>query len=573
MDSQRKHQQQQEMLHTLNSFRKSQTFCDVFLVVDNCRLPDRLPDRLPAHKVVLAPCSPVFKAYFTTELTGGKSGNEFKVKIPEFRPDTESIEELLNFVYTGEVEIFEENAEKLFVLTDFYDILSLREACVESLMINLKPSNCLAIQNFAGRYCQLLHEAASEYTYNHLGEIWKTEEFLFSDFEVVKDLICGERLYFQTQRNEKDVFDGIRSWVKHDPDTREHYFPELFSHLRLSAMSLQLITEVIDRDAFVTRSHVCDGLVTAELDARGVTEGIVLLSENGCTSCYIPTKEAWFDLSRLPSFNEVRAVTVCEGKVYAIGWQDGRLTIEKFDPQDNIWSEVVWKKSSLPIATTAIRDCIYLFHENGVTRYKPWDNSWQDLAPMNSSRRGLCALSLNGLIYTIGGLDGKQGLNTVERYDPSNNHWEYVASMAKKRCFASATVMDNKILVVGGESCFVPLRNSEVYDPTTNAWSLLHAKLCVSRSNAAITGTRRKIFVFGGAYSNGIVECYDKDQEEWTKVGQCPYSSTMAFNYACSTWLPKALFQPLKGVPLCRRAAEKQQGCPIYPTRYRAPNW
>ena len=553
MDSQRKQRQRQEMLHTMNSFRKSRTFCDVFLVVDNLRLP--------AHKVVLAASSPVFKASFMSELT---RGDEFKIDIPVFHPHTESIgtesiEELLNYVYTREIKISEENAKKLFIVADFFDILSLREACAEFLLINLKPSNCLAIQIFAERYHQLLriHEAASKYICNHLGDIWKTEEFLSLDFEDVKELICGERLDFKTQRKEKEVFDGIRSWVKHDPETREDRFAELFSHLRLSAMSLQFITEVIDRDEFVTRSHVCEGLVTAELDARGVTESIVLLSENGCSSCYIPSKTTWFHLSRLPSFNEVRAVAVCEGTVYAIGWLDDCLTIEKFNPEDNIWLEVLWKNSSLPMATVTMGDCIYLFKENGVTRYKPVGNSWQDMAPMDSSRRGLCALSLNGLIYAIGGHDGQQGLKSVERYDPSNDQWEYVASMNEKRCFASATIMDNKILVVGGVGYCVPLRNSEVYDPTTNAWSLLQAKLCVSRSNAAITSTRRKIFVFGGAYSDGIVECYDKDKKEWTEVGQCP--STMSFNYACSAWLPKALFEPLKGVPLCCGATEQQR--------------
>ena len=120
--------------------------------------------------------------------------------------------------------------------------------------------------------------------------------------------------------------------------------------------------------------------------------------------------------------------------------------------------------------------------------------------------------------------------------------------MCKKRCFASATVMDNKILVVGGECNNLPLQNCEVYDPTTNTWSVLQAKLCVPRSNAAIANTRRKIFVFGGTFHNGTVECYDKDKEEWTEVRQCP--STMLFKFACTTLLPKALFEQLKGVPL-----------------------
>ena len=553
MDSQtrglnrRKHQQRQEMLHTMNSFRKSQTFCDAFLVVDNCRLP--------AHKVVLAASSPVFKASFMSELTGG---DEFKVDLPEFIPETKIIEELLNYVYTGEAEISEDNAEELLVIADYFDIPSLKETCAEFLMINLKPSNCLAIEIFAERYRhQELHEAASEYICNHLGDIWKTEEFLSSDFEDVKALICGERLDIKTQRGEEEVFDGIRTWVKRDSETREHRFAELFSHLRLSAMSIQFITEVIDRDEFVTRDHDCKSLVTAALslpdeerdEPRGVTEGIALLSKNGCASCYIPASKAWFDLSRLPSFNEVRAVTVCEGKLYAIGWEDDRLTIEKFDPKKDIWSEVLWTFSSLPLAAVTVEDCMYLFKKSGVTRYKPVCNLWEDLAPMDSSRRGLCASSLNGLIYAIGGHDGQEGLNSVERYDPSNDQWEYVASMDEKRSFASVTIMDNKILVVGGTGdFFLPLQNCELYDPTTDVWSLLRAELCVPRSNAAIGKAKKKIFVFGGIYSNGIVECYDKDKEEWTEVGKIP--STMSFNHACVTWLPKALFKQLKGVKL-----------------------
>ena len=531
----------------MNSFRKSQTFCDVYLVVDNCRLP--------AHKVVLAASSPVFKASFTSELTGG---DEFKVHLPEFIPETKIIEELLNYVYTGEVDISIENADELLVIADYFDVPSLKETCAEFLMINLKPSNCLAIQVFAERYRhQELHEAATEYICNHLGDIWKTEDFLSSDFEDVKALICGERLEIKTQRGEEEVFDGIRTWVKREAETRDHHFAELFSHLRLSAMSLQFITEVIDRDEFVTRDHECKSLVTAALslpdeerdEPRGVTEGIVLLSKNGCSSCYVPASKTWFDLSRLPSFNEIRTVTICEGKVYAIGWEDDRLTIEKFDPRKNIWSEVLSTLTSLPLAAVTVEDSIYMFKESGVTRYKPVDDSWQDMAPMDSSRRGLCALSLNGLVYAIGGHDGQQGLNTVERYDPSDDQWEYVASMDEKRSFASATVMDNKILVVGGTGdFFLPLQNCELYDPTTDVWSLLRAELCVPRSNAAIGKAKNKIFVFGGIYSNGIVECYEKDKEEWTEVGKIP--STMSFNHACVTWLPKTLFKQLKGVKL-----------------------
>ncbi|XP_078365552.1 kelch-like protein 28 [Oculina patagonica] len=549
----RKYQQRQEMLHTMNSFRKSQAFCDVYLVVND--------SRLPAHKVVLAASSPVFKAKFTSELIGEKSGNDFQVDLPEFHPDSKTIEELLNYVYTGDIGISEENAEELLVIADYFDIPSLKETCAAFLINSLKPSNCLAIQLFAERYRHdLLHEAATEYICNHLAAIWKTEEFLSSDFSDVKELICGERLVIKRQKGEEEVFDGIRAWVNHDTETRERFFAQLFRHVRLSAMSFQFIAEVIDHDEFVTRSNDCKNLVTAALmfpdderdDPRGATEGIVLLSKNGCASCYIPATETWFDLARLKSFNEVRTVTICKGTVYAIGWGNNCLTVEKFDPQKNIWSEKLSFRSRLPMAAVTVEDNIYLIKEHYVTRFKPAENSWQDVAPMDDWRRGLCAVVLNGLVYAIGGYDGRRqlALSSVERYDPTIDKWEYVNHfMKEKRGFASATVMGNKILVVGGMGDFCrPLQNCELYDPTTDVWSLLGAELYVPHSNAAIGKAKNKISVFGGTHSNGIVECYDRDQEEWSKVEKIPSATT--FNHACVTWLPKALFKSLKGIKL-----------------------
>lgn len=543
----RKSQQRQSMLHTMNSFRKTQAFCDVVLLVEG--------RRLSAHKVVLAASSPVFKASFTTELTREKAGDELEVNLPEFDP--ESIEELLNFVYTGEVGITEHNAEELLVAADYYDIPSLKELCAEFLIISLKPSNCLPIQIFAERYRhELLYEAATDFICSNLAAIWETKEFISLDFADVKELFSGERLAIKTQKGEEDVFEGIKAWVKHDPENREHCFGELFRHVRLSAMSLNYITEVIDRDEFVSRSHDSQSLVTAVLrvpdeereEPRGVTESIVLLSKNGCASCYIPATETWFDLTRLPSFNEVRAVTICEGFVFAIGWEDDRITIEKFDPRKNQWSELLSDVGTRPMAAVSVEDKILILKENGVSCFTPADSLLQEVAPMDSVRRGLCAVALNGFVYAIGGHDGLRnlGLNSVEKYDPGSNEWEYVASMDERRCFASATVMGSKVLVVGGTGdCFLPLSNCELYDPVTDVWSLLPAELNVPRSNAAVGKVKKKIFVFGGTYSNGIVECYDKDKDEWTEVGRI--ASTMNFNHACVTWLPKALFKSLKG--------------------------
>ena len=541
-----KSNQRQTLLHTMHSFRKSKAFCDVVLVVEN--------RRLPAHKVVLAASSPFFKASFTSDLTEEKASKELEVNLPEFDPD--SIEELLNFLYTGEVGITEANAEELMVVADYFDIPNLRELCAEFLIISLKPSNCLSTQMLADRYRhELLFEAATDYTCNNLSAIWHTEEFVSLDIAEVKELFSGERLAIKTQKGEEEVFEGIKAWVKHDFENRESYFDELFRFVRLSAMSINFILDVISRDEFVSRSHECHTLVTKVLsvadeerdEPRGVTESIVLVSKNGCASCYVPATEAWIDLARLPSYNEIRALTICEGFIYAIGWEDDRVTIEKFDPRKNLWSERLSDVGNRPMAAVSIEGSIYVLKEHGVSCFKPVDSSWEDLATMASVRRGLCAVALNGHVYAIGGHDGLRnlGFNSVEKYDPERDQWEFVVPMHEQRCFASAAVVGNKIFVVGGTGdCFLPLSNCELYDPVTDRWSLLQAELNVPRSNAAVGKAKKKIFVFGGTYSNGIVEYYDGDKEEWKEIGRIP--STMNFTPACVTWLPKRLFKSLK---------------------------
>lgn len=42
---------------------------------------------------------------------------------------------------------------------------------------------------------------------------------------------------------------------------------------------------------------------------------------------------------------------------------------------------------------------------------------------MHSQRCYVSVVELNGLIYALGGFDGKNRLNSAERYDPVTNQW------------------------------------------------------------------------------------------------------------------------------------------------------
>jgi len=87
-----------------------------------------------------------------------------------------------------------------------------------------------------------------------------------------------------------------------------------------------------------------------------------------------------------------------------------------------------------------------------VERYDPQKGKWEQIAPLNTARRALAAVTLPDGIYAIGGFDGESYLSTVEKYEESTNEWVFVSSMNYPRCTLSAVTSNDfrNIYVLGG---------------------------------------------------------------------------------------------------------------------------
>lgn len=79
------------------SFRQN-LLCDVTIVVDT--------KEIPAHKVVLSSCSQYFYAMFTGDLAEAKSD---RITLQEIDP--KALIQLIDFVYTSEIHVTEENVQ------------------------------------------------------------------------------------------------------------------------------------------------------------------------------------------------------------------------------------------------------------------------------------------------------------------------------------------------------------------------------------------------------------------------------------------------------------------------------
>ena len=105
---------------------------------------------------------------------------------------------------------------------------------------------------------------------------------------------------------------------------------------------------------------------------------------------------------------------------------------------------------------------------------------WRQGAPMPNPRNHLASVSLNGLIYAIGGQHDHDGKLTtqadVHRYDPETDTWERVASLPKaiSHHTHATFVVGERIIVMGGEVAHLKaVANVYAYDPKTDVWSEL----------------------------------------------------------------------------------------------------
>ena len=109
-----------------------------------------------AHRSVLAAASPYFNAMFTSDVLEAKRD---RIVIQSL--DGNTLTGLLDFIYTGEIRVNNDNVQDLLIAGDMIELREVVEICTEHLVRQLEPSNAVGIFRFAADHnCLLLKEAA-----------------------------------------------------------------------------------------------------------------------------------------------------------------------------------------------------------------------------------------------------------------------------------------------------------------------------------------------------------------------------------------------------------------------------
>ena len=537
-----------EMMKRLDIQRKNEQFCDVVLEV--CNGEDQA--RFNAHRVVLCAASPFFYSALNNDMKESKEG---LIRLED--TSKVAIEELLDYLYTGHVNVTQHNAFDLLKIADFLVIPSLKEVSSKFIIQSLSSSNCLMAYYLAVNYrCFELQEKARDFIYANFTRVVEHEDFLNLTINEVEEWISSDEIRV---RGEEDVFQAIVKWVEQKGSREREKFFELFRHVRLIYLSRNYVLNDILPHPLITNEKACTAFVLdaikhvssgseecffaqAPRNCLKTTEDCLVVSGVTKTLCYVPYEDKWYQMADKAKSRYLYSASAYHGKLYINSGTGVDYAIERFDPAVNSWAPLTsysGEMSHFFAAVVYFQGFLYVIGgkkkgevANRVHKYSPDTNLWQEVAAMNVSRFSPCAVADKDTIYAIGGQKNDQILDVVERFDSKMNSWCRVASMLEKKLLPCVAILNARVFLFGGYTSIRPphvCSSIEMYDPTSNMWTAIQGISAPTRF-FSVTSFKGNVYVIGNQTQESpgslFLQIYDVEKNEWKRCSSVPVIST-----------------------------------------------
>lgn len=410
----------QLILAQVNKMRNGEHFCDVQLQVGK--------ETFKVHRLVLAASSPYFAALFTGAM---KESSKDVVQILGIEAGIFQI--LLDFIYTGIVNIGVNNVQELIVAADMLQLTEVVNLCCEFLKGQIDPLNCIGIFQFSEQIaCHDLLEFTENYIHVHFLEVHSGEEFLALTKDQLIKILRSEELSIE---DEYQVFLAAMQWILKDLGKRRKHVVEVLEPIRFPLLPPQRLLKYIE-----------GGWVGAEI--------------GNTIERYDPDENKWEVVGNMALSRYYFGCCEMQGLIYVIGGISNEgielRSFEVYDPLSKRWSPLPpmgTRRAYLGVA--ALNDCIYSvggWNEtqdalHTVEKYSFEEEKWVEVASMKVPRAGMCVVAVNGLLYVSGGRSSSHDflapgtLDSVEVYNPHSDTWTEIGNMITSRCEGGVAVL------------------------------------------------------------------------------------------------------------------------------------
>ena len=517
-----------ELAKRLNMMRRQDHLCDMTLATKDGK-------EFKAHRNVLSAASPFFFKLFQSDM---KENREGIVRFEEISGAV--MEDVLEFIYTGSVEVTQENCKDLIAAANYLVIPGLKNLSGQFLEQQITKSNCISTFYFAEMYqCDELITNTRKFIHANFASVAEMDEFLNLEAKEVERWISSDEISVAV---EADVFKIVLKWIEQDKSERKASFKQLFRHVRLVFLSRDFLNDVVTNelvrenfdclklisDAVKLTSFTCEGDLP-QSPRKGLETRAIVACGGKYTLCYLPEKDEWKRLADgLSESRQFTQVINYRDQLYAFP-SDGK--VERYDPIFNSWCTLdLSTTSSAKVAV--VKGEIYSLEtstsskQSTIKRLNVERFSWQTvLSSHEGCRVGACVVAAGNHLYVCGGWLEDESVSKAERFDTVENKWEEIANMQQARVYACGVATEGKIFVAGGiEDWESLLKTCEMYSISTNEWQFI-ASLNVPREDCMMMCLKGTLYVLGGTdieYIPLSVECYDPVENKWIEKTTIP---------------------------------------------------
>ncbi|XP_033738171.1 actin-binding protein IPP-like [Pecten maximus] len=559
----------ERFLESLYHLWEDDMFCDICIQVGS--------QTFKAHRIVLSAGCDYFKAMFECGLMEQKADC---VEIHDMDPLV--FRNLLNFIYTGKVDIKEENCQDVLAAANMFGLQEIIALCCVFLKHKLHRENCLGIYQFAEAHaCKELKSDAEKFINNHFLHLSKEEEFSCLPVDLLIKLLKSEYLCIE---DEHQVLQAGLNWVLHDPSSRRKHIFDILHQVRIPIIPERQLLDILDScsdlstkvviQKFVQDFHL-ERQISLKLHQNRIKphmlnprkcarKNIYVIGGNKQSDEWrwsdgvtVPTVEKfdtltmdWTSMSDMQFSRSSHGAVVLNGQIYVVGGENDSLicdNVECYDPASNKWSSLPclnYPRCGLGLCVA--NDCIYAFggwvgEELGdsVEKYDPETNQWTIDCIMPTPRHAMGVLGCGGLIYLIGGLDADEtDLTSVDSFNPVTKEWQQLPHLKVERSHLGVASLDGVLYAIGGlNHSQGDLMSAEKYVLDSDGWEEI-APLSDKRSAPCMAAVNGHLYVIGGQkwtdrFSNyrhycsnpvtlDSMECYNPKNNVWSKLPYMP---------------------------------------------------
>lgn len=223
--------------------------CDVSLLCNNGTV------EIKAHRVILSSISDYFCAMFTNNLA-----ESFKNEIEINDIDGESLKILVDYIYTGKIELNDANIFAILNASNFLQLENVVTLGCDFLCKNLNISNCVSIYRFSEQQSlSKLKEISYKFLLDNFEKLAFNTEFLNElEADELEQLFHDEYLNIST---EEIVYESLFRWVEMNKEERKKSLGRLLANVKLPLLKANFLATQIENNEFFANNCKCQSLM------------------------------------------------------------------------------------------------------------------------------------------------------------------------------------------------------------------------------------------------------------------------------------------------------------------------